>query len=57
MCHLDTRVSAPSITAAERTSNSIAVVTFDPQDEENADQFIVDYYLASDPNTPNLVSP
>ena len=30
-------------------------MTFDPQDEENADEFVVDYYLATDLDTPNLV--
>ena len=51
----ETRVTAPTITAAERISNDLAIVTFDPQDEVTADLFIVDYYLATDLETPNLV--
>lgn len=51
----ETRISAPTITSAERISNDMAVVTFDPQDEVTADLFIVDYYLATDLETSNLV--
>lgn len=51
----ETRVSAPTITAAQRVTNEMAIVTFDPQDEVTADLFIVDYYLATDLETPNLV--
>ena len=51
----ETRVSAPTITAAQRVTNEMAIVTFDPQDEVTADLFIVDYYLATDLETSNLV--
>ncbi len=51
----ETRISAPTITAAERVSNDLAIVTFDPQDEVTADLFIVDYYVATDLETSNLV--
>ena len=51
----ETRISAPIITAAERVSNDMAIITFDPRDEVTADLFIVDYFLATDLETPNLV--
>lgn len=51
----DTRISAPVISNAVRVTNSEAVVKFDPQDEENADQFLIDYYVASNLNTANKV--
>jgi hypothetical protein len=55
MYFTETRISAPTITAAERVSNDLAIVTFDPQDEVTADLFIIDYYLATDLETSNLV--
>lgn len=55
MCFTETRVSAPIITAAVRVSNDLAMVTFDPRDEVTADLFVVDYYLANDRETANLV--
>ena len=51
----ETRISAPIITAAERVSNDLAIVIYDPRDEVTADLFRVDYFLATDLETPNLV--
>ena len=56
MCFTETRISAPTITAAQRVSNDLAIIMFDPRDEVTADLFIVDYYLATDLETPNLVT-
>ena len=51
----DTTISAPVISDAVRVTNGEAIVRFDPQDEENADQFLVEYYAASNLNTANKV--
>ena len=55
ICYTETRISAPAISAAQRVTNEMAVVAFDPRDEVSADLFVVDYYLATDLQTPNLV--